>query len=529
MSKYSNQFKNIRGKKRTSTGEYVDADFLYNYINKTITSTTIQKREQLKTTLDDFCTFYWRGIDAFKTFGAFIINKNDLKFYNGPSFSNDYTQPQFESAATQLVGVKFKTQQISFTIGVYWISIEHYRQLIYWLHPYEVNTLAFGFDKEHYYQVKLASISDSTRTIIGKENIDGKVEDRYYTELKLTFEVQGSPCAYNNEQYLFEFDYKEGISTTLNDTTIEAKVPSTDNDALTSDLPAPVEASIALMLGLNTENFRTDTGYTISNTNWRLINSIVFDDLIEINSGLHFTCFDEYNVRQQYTGFKVTSNTIQYKQGSTWKTVYSSGQWLANSFAALEYGDCEEVSVEMVNFLITNNRIDYYSNMKINCQLLVGMHAYEDGDGIHAGSEIPPKTLFDITLKNLTWGNSAEQVVNDLFINYDSEDGLLYLSSADSKYFLLNTLSTSAKGQRIVDNMVVKTFAIPGNFNDPCFDIKQMYFQFIITTWTDNGSVVSPLTITGDTITGEHVSLNPYTSMNCNKSYINLRGRTNLI
>jgi len=92
---------------------------LYNNIQDTLTDCTIQKRKQLKGSLDNFCTFNWRGIDAFETFGAFIINKNDLKFYNGPSYSNNYTQPQFESAAGHLVGVNFKTQQITFTIGVY--------------------------------------------------------------------------------------------------------------------------------------------------------------------------------------------------------------------------------------------------------------------------------------------------------------------------------------------------------------------------------------------------------------------------
>jgi len=33
-------------------------DFLYNRINETITSTTLQKRNQLKATLDHFCTFW---------------------------------------------------------------------------------------------------------------------------------------------------------------------------------------------------------------------------------------------------------------------------------------------------------------------------------------------------------------------------------------------------------------------------------------------------------------------------------------
>ena len=52
----------------------------------------------------------------------------------------------FESAAGQLTGVTFSQQKIDFTIGVYWISEDHYRQLIYWLHPYAVDTLTFDFE-----------------------------------------------------------------------------------------------------------------------------------------------------------------------------------------------------------------------------------------------------------------------------------------------------------------------------------------------------------------------------------------------
>ena len=56
----------------------------------------------------------------FMEYGAFIVGGKDaLKFYNGPGFSNEYAQPQFNKAAGQLQGVNFTTQQISFTMGVY--------------------------------------------------------------------------------------------------------------------------------------------------------------------------------------------------------------------------------------------------------------------------------------------------------------------------------------------------------------------------------------------------------------------------
>ena len=102
------------------------------YNNLTLSETTIQRRSQIKKMMDEFMDFQWRDQSAFENFGAFIINdkKGSLKFYNGPGFSNEYSKPQFDSNGGELMGVNFNKQTISFTIGVYWISIEHYRLLM---------------------------------------------------------------------------------------------------------------------------------------------------------------------------------------------------------------------------------------------------------------------------------------------------------------------------------------------------------------------------------------------------------------
>ena len=110
----------------------------------------------------------------------------------------------FESAAGQLTGVTFSQQKIDFTIGVYWISEDHYRQLIYWLHPYAVDTLTFDFEDNWYYQVKLASVENGNRYVVGTEIVDGKKQYMYYTEIKVTFEVQGPNCVYRKEMYDFK-------------------------------------------------------------------------------------------------------------------------------------------------------------------------------------------------------------------------------------------------------------------------------------------------------------------------------------
>lgn len=199
-----------------------------------ITDETIRRRRAAASAMDKFCTFLWRGADMFQSFGAFIINGGeDLKFYNSPSFSNEYSKPQFESAAGNLIGVTFETQKISFKVGVYWISEEDYRLLINFLHPYEINTLSFSFDSDYYYSVKLSNLEDSTRYVVGEEfetttpagekkrysrllssseanaatlpfNRTRHAQNyRYYTELTLTFEVQGPSCAYSSVPYTF--------------------------------------------------------------------------------------------------------------------------------------------------------------------------------------------------------------------------------------------------------------------------------------------------------------------------------------
>ena len=162
--------------------------------------------------LDNYAKFYWDD-EPMTKYHAFIINekKGSLKFYNGPSFSNNYTKPQFESASTRFSGVTFNTQQITFTIAVYAVTIEEYRQLIYKLHPYTIANLMFCFDEKWWYIVKPAKREDSTRYIIGK-NSDNK--DLYYTELKLTFEVQGDAVAHS----VTELDYTVSEENNTQDT-----------------------------------------------------------------------------------------------------------------------------------------------------------------------------------------------------------------------------------------------------------------------------------------------------------------------
>lgn len=215
-----------------------------------LSGATIEKRRQLKHSMDAFTNFRWRGIDAFENFGAFIINKDSLKFYNGSSWKNDYSKPQFDNASSLLAGISFEIQKIDFTIGVYWINEEDYRQLIYWLNPYEINTLEFDFEPNYYYQAKLSSVENGIRYVIGKEGN----KNQYYTEMKLSFEVQGPNCAYKKIPYSFDVK-SENSKIVIN--------PKINTDYSDSDLNFPFYLNIPISLDKWYDIFENSTNCSI--------------------------------------------------------------------------------------------------------------------------------------------------------------------------------------------------------------------------------------------------------------------------
>ena len=219
------------------------------YHNLYITDATKQKRQQIKSLQDEFMTFSWGGYDAFENFGAFIINDKNgsLKFYNGPGFSNEYSKPQFDNSGGDLQGVNFNKQTISFTIGVYWINIKQYRLMLNWLNPLEVDYLIFGFNPDYRYNVKLSKLGDSTKWIVGKE--DG--EPMYYTEIPLTFEVQGTPCAKGVNSYEFNnwvYVNSETAETDKQNNLLTSLSNYSSNDFIESDLPTPLDISLSFIL-----------------------------------------------------------------------------------------------------------------------------------------------------------------------------------------------------------------------------------------------------------------------------------------
>lgn len=228
-------------------------------------------REQLKTRMDNFATFVWRGVRSWETYGAFIINnKNSLKFYNGPSFSNEYSKPKYSTTGSNLTGISFSTQTISFQIGAYWLTEEEYRELINWLSPYEISYLGFDFEDKYDYLVKLSKIGDSTRYIVGKNEQGVPV---YYTELNLTFEVQGEACARRRQGYEFSISQDSTDKELLIDF-------DTEHDFIVSDLSFPFSTIISFLPKQNTDTLTLELEEKDSGEQLSLF-SVEFQNLLQ--------------------------------------------------------------------------------------------------------------------------------------------------------------------------------------------------------------------------------------------------------
>lgn len=259
--------------------------------NKRYSNLTAKPRELLRKQMDDFATFVWRGVKSFDTYGAFIINnKNSLKFYNGPSFTNEYSKPKFSATGSNLTGISFSTQTISFQVGAYWLTEAEYREFINWLNPYEISYLGFDFEDKYDYLVKLSKIGDSTRYIVGRNENN---EPCYYTELNLTFEVQGEACA--RARYGYEFNIKSSIDNKTKQLTINSDI----TDYIVSDLNFPFILSASIIPIIDDTTSETS----------------IKADLVEYSQGQEFTRFSLFNIIFQDLE-KVKKWTVADKEGN---------------------------------------------------------------------------------------------------------------------------------------------------------------------------------------------------------------------
>lgn len=397
-----------------------------------LTDRTLYQRKSLKDRLDEFCTFSWNGVNAFDTFGAFIISKDSLKFYNGPSYSNQYTQPLFTDGEQTITGLKFGVQKISFNIGIYWISEEHYRRLIYWLNPYEVGALVFDFEPMWHYNCKLAGVKDSTRIILGHENsfrkfnpdnMNAPVEiagdyPMYYTELTLDFELQGEPCARYNIPYSFAHsrqlennnppDAIRGIWKDVSYSLIEETKENLTEKIYETFLP-----NISLP---TTGNIKSD---------------LATDFIVSIP--LKFKAKDSYTLDLD-PNLRILLEAVY--------TIPSETDSLSDEEETITLMD---MTLEKMSYIFEEIAVENPKNA-----LMSG------GDAI--SSQAPIYTF-----------------------SYNSADGLVFLRMNGEEEKLLTKLQTLANGQRFVKTLVTQQFKMPGVFDFPTFDFNKFSIRLTLS------------------------------------------------
>ena len=345
-----------------------------------ITNAT-EKRNQIKGLIDNFATFQWRGEDAWDKFGVFIINegKGDLKFYNGPSFSNEYSTPMFSSSSGSLMGVNFKIQPIKFKIGMYWFTIDEYQKFIDWINPYEINYLSFGFESDYGYLVKLANISDSPRHVIGYDR--GKPV--YYTEMELSWEVQGNSCVRSNSPY-------EWNSTLQNDGDKKIVTWNLNTAGITEksllDTPIVLEVPVSILGNNSLGEGRISFKVSLDGEEWANLFNVSFENLISGTEDLQYYIWNEEQEQETVReGFEDDSRpskfTIKYdsETGIIFIQVGSEDTWKILSYLTdTTSGDYLVKSIDVHKYLLPGSFTnDNYNMSDVYFKLeLEGLEAY---------------------------------------------------------------------------------------------------------------------------------------------------------
>lgn len=121
------------------------------------------------------------GITGSLDFVGFISNSgNDLRFFNTPNFSNEFTEVAF-GERTYLNGVTKTNRSFSFNIELDEITLAEYRDFLDWLNPDSEGTLIFDYNTNYGYDVKVSSLSEG-QFIVKKGS-----PEKYFVSISLSF------------------------------------------------------------------------------------------------------------------------------------------------------------------------------------------------------------------------------------------------------------------------------------------------------------------------------------------------------
>ena len=114
--------------------------------------------------------------------------------------------------------------------------------------------------------------------------------------------------------------------------------------------------------------------------------------------------------------------------------------------------------------------------MGLNLQQIAGKSFNLTMGVYHKNGSGVIRTLFNIGLQNLPKKDGLE-----MFLEYDSESGLLYEKIGDdSTYNVLNRLN-NINGEQIVQYMNVNKFNFPGLLNYPDFNLSDYEIRILTT------------------------------------------------
>ena len=339
-------------------------------------------RRRKRVSVDNFTSFTWRGESAYEKFGAFIVSgAGELRFNHGADFQNEYTVPRYEEGASSLLGVTFSTPQISFKVGLYYISEEEFRRFVYWLNPYEISWLSYGFEPKWQYQCKLNKMTDVSRYVLTGQGGDGHTY--YYAETTLTFDVLGGNRAYGIAPREFRKDTASGSFQCM----LKTDVP----DFQPSDLEFPLKIRVSLCVDNILKALKGQT--TEQNNKFNISCSTAMTDTITTElfniTFQHLTAPIDTDVGHTFLNFIYDSKTglVYYSFGSATDRLLTLQETVSSGYRLLDRLKTTKFSW---GGAFDGFDADYYRNQalfKITTTTNSGSSAIDNSTGIVYGDE----------------------------------------------------------------------------------------------------------------------------------------------
>lgn len=96
--------------------------------------------------------------------GKIINEGEDLKFFNAPSFSNEFANTKFGNK-TYYLGSTVENKELNYRVILIGVTLNEYKNFLGWLNLNVVDYLFLDYNEDWGYKVKVSSISEGTFTV----------------------------------------------------------------------------------------------------------------------------------------------------------------------------------------------------------------------------------------------------------------------------------------------------------------------------------------------------------------------------